>query len=81
MNIKYIPGGDNGLADALSRNPPDTAEVSDIPELIPYAAMIARAHRPEENDESEQKRIRLSRDLLEIAELGLHDAEYNEIIK
>ena len=75
MTIKYIPRPENSLADAISRNPPDTAEVSDIPEMIPYTAMIARINHVE------RKPIRLSRDLLEIAELGLHCAEYNEIIK
>ena len=62
MTIKYIPGDDNGLADTVSRNPPDSAEVSDIPEMIPYAAMIARVHKEEESTN-----IRLSRDLLEMA--------------
>ena len=74
VNIKYIPVPDNGLAYALSRNPPDTAEVSDIPEMIPYAAMIAKINQ------EERKNIRLSRDLLEMSEVGLHCPEYNEII-
>ena len=43
--------------------------------MIPYAAMIARVHQ-----EEERKNIRLSRDLLEMAEVGLHCPEYNEII-
>ena len=74
MTIKYILGPDNALADALSQNPPDTAEVSDIPEMIPYAAMIAWVNHVD------RKPIRLLRDLLEMVELGLHCAEYNKII-
>ena len=37
--------------------------------------MIAKVHKEEES-----KNIRLSRDLLEMAEVGLHCPEYNEII-
>ena len=64
VTIKYIPGPENAYA--LSHNPPDTAEVSDIPEMISYAAMIAKVNHVE------RKPIRLLRDLLEMAELGLH---------
>ena len=42
--------------------------------MIPHAAMIARVIH------EERRNIRLSRDLLEMAEVGLHCAEYNEII-
>ena len=42
--------------------------------MIPYAAMIARVNH------EERKNIRLSRDLIEMAEVGLHCAEYNKII-
>ena len=74
MTIKYIPGPETKLADTLSRNPPYTAEVSYIPEMIPYTAMIARVNH------EERRNIRLLRDLLEMVEVGLHCAEYNEII-
>ena len=42
--------------------------------MIPYAAMIARVNHVE------RKPIRLSRDLLEMAELGVVCPEYREII-
>ena len=66
-----MAGAQNGLADPLSRNPPDTADVADIPNMIPYAAQIARVNH------MERKAIRISRDLMNMAELGMVCLEFN----
>ena len=59
--MKYILGAKNELADTLSRNLPDTAEVADIPNLIPFKGQVARV------DHAVRKTIRILRDLIEMA--------------
>ena len=48
--------------------------MADIPEMISYASMIARVNH------MERKTIRIPRDLMEMAELGIVCPEYKEII-
>ena len=74
VKLKYIKGESNELADALSSILPDTAEVADIPNMIPFKGPVARI------DHVVRKTIRLSRDLIEMGEVGEVDPEYQGLI-
>lgn len=65
----------NELADALSQNTPNTAEVADIPNIIQYGGRMACM------DHIERKPIRISRDLMDLRELGMVDSEHKDLIK